>query len=844
MHFRLYFHTLIKNYFVISNSYIQIALDTSYQCHPYKYICVVNDSYNDNYYYSYDSNSRRLMNNDKLNFVPEDRNTSICYSKQECQKTCQCADGTIAYPTNFRHAPVIGHIECGRSVTNKYNISDIGIPFNLGDWSHYYLISIPSEYNITNVTFNFQTNFDAILEIYEYVGDYTNPTRFDDWYVFATSESDEGGPQRRRLNTEYRDNSVHVELIGGEYYYLRIVDFWSVYYQIYFGNFDHPTPAMRRRRNLLNINPQKDEFYCFEKPYSLGFPMEPTLGFGRRRNLLFTTTNDPTMEPTYIPTNDPTDFPTEPTYEPTPRPTLPDISCDFSGWKYSISMSGCTLNPTSEPTYQPTYSPTKFTVKGNGKIKTKKPKNKEKISDCFKRFESSFEIYVKKTFNLSPVCFNCFKWFIKSVNINVNAIDNNLISLNELYGQNSDIITFYNVKTGEYINNEGEEYDIIQSYVVIHSIRTSHSGYCVDSNYIDNHPLKPGNIYDITLKIESQNGNSIYLSDFVEIYTSQQPQDGYCNVYDVDNLALLQPFSLECYDWVKSSHNEIDTNFTYNTLFEDVPMVNLFQISSRMVLGMVGTGKLALVALVQDNMDQSIGCYELDVAFPDLDEIFNKTNITVDILNNQIDDIINGVEFGKENHIAIAVFSVINGLYETNRNDRHIAMKQVEKLIGNLLMTSLLLESVNQTIFNLTSQQILSELSTFVYVTSNNEIVNDYVVIGVVGDYIPVIFDIFDLYIERDNKYAITDELHAMTSNIQQLIGNLEYTVVEAFDTEFSNITKNVVNNIAESLIEYAMYSSHIAIAQSIVGESYTFISILKKYKKIISSKKFENLND
>eukprot|EP01084_Bolivina_argentea_P245073 410416_1 len=319
MHFRLYFHTLIKNYFVISNSYIQIALDTSYQCHPYKYICVVNDSYNDNYYYSYDSNSRRLMNNDKLNFVPEDRNTSICYSKQECQKTCQCADGTIAYPTNFRHAPVIGHIECGRSVTNKYNISDIGIPFNLGDWSHYYLISIPSEYNITNVTFNFQTNFDAILEIYEYVGDYTNPTRFDDWYVFATS--DKGGPQRRRLNTEYRDNSVHVELIGGEYYYLRIVDFWSVYYQIYFGNFDHPTPAMRRRRNLLNINPQKDEFYCFEKPYSLSFPIEPPT-----TDPTYIPTDNPTINPTNEPSNNPTDFPTDwPVYftnEPTDFPTV------------------------------------------------------------------------------------------------------------------------------------------------------------------------------------------------------------------------------------------------------------------------------------------------------------------------------------------------------------------------------------------------------------------------------------------------------------------------------------------------------------------------------------------
>ncbi len=54
--------------------------------------------------------------------------------------------------------------------------------------------------------------------------------------------------------------------------------------------------------------------------------------------------------------------------------------------------------------------------------------------------------------------------------------------------------------------------------------------------------------------------------------------------------------------------------------------------------------------------------------YHDLQEIFNKTNITVSYLKKPID-------LGNINDIAIALFSVVNGLYKTDRNDRYKAGK-------------------------------------------------------------------------------------------------------------------------------------------------------------------------
>ena len=82
-------------------------------------------------------------------------------------------------------------------------------------------------------------------------------------------------------------------------------------------------------------------------------------------------------------------------------------------------------------------------------------------------------------------------------------------------------------------------------------------------------------------------------------------------------------------------------------------------------------------------------------------------------------------------------------------------------------------------------------------------------------------------------------ELYAMVTQVQRLIENLEYTVLEAFGTDYSNMTIARVNEIAEDTTEFALYGAHVPLAASLPGETYNYISIQDDYTKIISATKF-----
>ena len=70
-------------------------------------------------------------------------------------------------------------------------------------------------------------------------------------------------------------------------------------------------------------------------------------------------------------------------------------------------------------------------------IARRRPRNGDIIRDCFNRFEFVVELFVKKSFNLSPACLSCFKWFIQPITTNAN---DNLKPLNDLYEEDSDEI--------------------------------------------------------------------------------------------------------------------------------------------------------------------------------------------------------------------------------------------------------------------------------------------------------------------------------------------------------------------------------------------------------------------
>ena len=205
----------------------RLEFDKDFVCHPYKYICVANDTYDDEYYDYYWIPRRRLARG--LDFVPAprgcpedesseqcdwredelgdgDASTVYCSGRRDCQQTCMCADGTVAYPTNFYPTPVLGMMECGDEIISDYNITDTGIPFNFGDWSHYYLVRIPPEYGQVNITFDISgTNFDARLAFWTWTGE-----EMDD---------SDGAWKRSDYIWNIDETELMVEVIGGNYYY-------------------------------------------------------------------------------------------------------------------------------------------------------------------------------------------------------------------------------------------------------------------------------------------------------------------------------------------------------------------------------------------------------------------------------------------------------------------------------------------------------------------------------------------------------------------------------------------------------------------------------------------------
>eukprot|EP01083_Nonionella_stella_P028074 77310_1 len=435
------------------------------------------------------------------------------------------------------------------------------------------------------------------------------------------------------------------------------------------------------------------------------------------------------------------------------------------------------------------------------------PQNGDVISDCFNRFEASIQLFINQKLTVNPLCLECFKWYIQDTN----ATDHDSLD--------SELITFYNVKIGEYTNENMEPYDIIQSYIVINSIRTTHAGYCVDSNLIDKHPLTPGNNYRIHLQVETEDGTPIYSSSPVTISTNEAPHGGYCQIYDFENTFVLVPFRLECYDWIASKdHNR---NVSYNALFGDVLMMDSFQLSPRSVKGLVGVGGFEIVALIQDD-SQSTACYEMNVTFPSIVEIFNTTNITVDILNERIDAIAGSVNTSADNGAIIAAYSVIDGLYKTSMTDMQRSSDVVQALVENVIYLSV--------------DEIISDLSTLAQITSNNEIVNHEVVNILVDYYIPlVIYDIMNSFIDTYADEDIAGQLYSIVTQTQTLIVQLEHVLIN------TTINASRMNHIAERLTEYSLYSAHIALAESLPSESYKYISVNAMYEKIILAKKFDS---
>ncbi len=367
-----------------------------------------------------------------------------------------------------------------------------------------------------------------------------------------------------------------------------------------------------------------------------------------------TTTNPTTItstsQPSATPSNIPTDYPS--TYNPIAHPIT------------YVPTRSPTSNPTtnSPTTHTPTTHPiTDRPVSNNAVIFINQvPKDYTIISHPFDRFVVMNKFYVKSKYNVDADCFKCFQW----------TINNTLI--NDLYDDNSEYVTFYNIKIDTVILTNGNEYDIFESYLIIHSINYGHTNpnnnelYCSqhsdDSEIIKNHLLQYGNDYNLRFEV-CYNGVKNIGSNMLKIVTNQPPFGGYCQIDNLDNLHLLGVFNLEYFNWTSQSNE----NITYNAILSNgVLVANEFVLISEKIYSIVSIGDLEIKILIKDSFD-SVTCYDINVSFPSFTQIVEESGNMTESINIYVDSMSNillDANLGENNNIQTAAYGTPINVYK------------------------------------------------------------------------------------------------------------------------------------------------------------------------------------
>ncbi len=387
------------------------------------------------------------------------------------------------------------------------------------------------------------------------------------------------------------------------------------------------------------------------------------------------TTNVPT---TAVPTNVPTTAsPT--TYTPTRNPITrrpSNAPTDYPLSNYPTTNSPTTYIPTTHPIAAVTTKSTiDIILNKNAVIFIKQtPKDDTIISNPFDGFVIMNKFYVKSKYNIDADCFKCFQW----------TFNNTLI--NDLYGDNSEYVTFYNIKIDTVFLANGNEYDIFESYLIIHSINYGHTNnnnelYCSqhsdNSEIIKTHLLQYENDYNIRLEV-CYNGVKNIGSNTLKIVTNQLPFGGYCQIDNLDSLQILSTFNLKCFNWTSVSNAHI----TYNAILSNgVLMTNEFVPISQQISGIVSIGDLEIKILIKDSFG-SVTCYNLNVSFPSFTQIVEETgNMTesINILVDTMSNIMLDTNLGENNNIASALYSVIDSIVTSDSSNTIAIMKQKEQ---------------------------------------------------------------------------------------------------------------------------------------------------------------------
>ena len=599
-------------------------------------------------------------------------------------------------------------------------------------------------------------------------------------------------------------------------------------------------------------------------------------------------TEDPTIDPTAVPTREPTD---EPTKEPTSSPTPRDVICDdqlegatnsewhyklyidndyvvtfdtcnadsniFSMWiytengntndtyaecnecgtvcieqnKFKVNMDADTYlmtidgahnfqmicePPTSEPTNNPTVvltpnptlSPTiayptiadiTFDV-----ILSEINSSTDYLSDPFGRFEVWCTALVEDVEGvLGDISSTNFVWQYQSEGTN---------EWNNFEIEDNDDISMT-------ITRSGDEYT---SKLVVQSIRRLNAGHCVDEEAAATHPFEEDAIDRLRLKFVSDDPSfPTELSDEFELNTNSLPSGGVCVIQNADEVHPLDKYNLEC------GGIDGDSDLEYNAMIGDVTMsTSGFVDDAKELIGIAPVGDVTITVLVKEKDEyNAITCYQINETFQFADELDEGD---VDDLLLTINNLTAIESFSENPAFAVSIHSVVEYLFEGSLIGQHEAELIVDDMVMNLLGTSPVLSSLNESASNITGDEIITELATVSAITSNEDIVDlNSTTTHLVDVYLPDLFDAVDLFI--DSTSEMTDALYSIGEQSQELISNLDATLVDVIEVnDSSNITETdivSVNSLSESLVDFATLAASTALAQSETGETFNFES-------------------
>ena len=378
------------------------------------------------------------------------------------------------------------------------------------------------------------------------------------------------------------------------------------------------------------------------------------------------------------------------------------------------------------------------------------------------------------------------------------------------------------------ITKSGNEYT---SKLVVQSVRRQRAGYCVDDEGAANHPFAEDTVYQIRLKFDSDPYDYFVaeMSNSLDITTNALPSGGLCIIQNADRLDPLDRFNFFCVEW------DDDDDLEYNALIGDVVMdTDGFVDDAREIIGFAPSGNVTVTVLVKERgAYNAITCYAINATFKTMSEFVreqgNGSNTTsthiVDGVLGEISNFTNNTSLSAKPDLAVSIQLVLEDLVRSNLTTESEAAQIVDDVVSNVLSSSAVLSPNAST---LTAAAIVTELACISAVTAYADIVDSASTTSdLVDSYLGAMFDAVDLYLESTDNAAtaVQDALYSVGEQSQRLISNLEATLTV---DDISNLTDDEIdsiNSLSESLVDYATLSASTALAQSDVGETFSFES-------------------